>query len=128
MPAAHNKCLCAPACIVPVCPQAALLPPLPLQAVKAESFNPRTLFLFGTYTIGKERLFLEVARTMGKKVRGGTGGGWGRCSAVLDHAAVCRSSRQAGDHDSCIAAGLLVGLGPYWILHCMLRSHAPALH
>ena len=31
-----------------------------LEAVSAEAFNPRALFLFGTYTIGKERLFLEV--------------------------------------------------------------------
>ena len=31
-----------------------------LRAVRSESFNPRTLFLFGTYTIGKERLFLQV--------------------------------------------------------------------
>lgn len=29
-------------------------------AIRAESFNPRTLFLIGTYKIGKERLFLEV--------------------------------------------------------------------
>ncbi len=98
-----------------------------LQAVKAESFNPRTLFLFGTYTIGKERLFLEVARTIGKKVGEGTGGrlghvqcGAGSCCCVLQ--------QQAGDHDSCIAAGSLVGLGPYWTAHYMLRSRAPALH
>jgi hypothetical protein len=31
-----------------------------LAAVRAEIFNPRALFVFGTYTIGKERLFLEV--------------------------------------------------------------------
>lgn len=37
-------------------------------AVKSEKFNPRVLYLFGTYTIGKERLFLEVARTLGQKV------------------------------------------------------------
>jgi len=41
-----------------------------LDAVRAEAFNgARTLFLFGSYTIGKERLFLEVARQLGKKVR-----------------------------------------------------------
>ena len=41
-----------------------------LDAVRAETFNDaRTLFLFGSYTIGKERLFLEVARQLGKKVR-----------------------------------------------------------
>ena len=41
-----------------------------LDAVRAEMFNDaRTLFLFGSYTIGKERLFLEVARQLGKKVR-----------------------------------------------------------
>ncbi|KAL6752292.1 beta-lactamase-like protein [Haematococcus lacustris] len=39
-----------------------------LEAVKAEAFNPRCLFVFGTYTIGKERLFLEVARALNKKV------------------------------------------------------------
>lgn len=37
-------------------------------AVQAESFNPSTLFLFGYYTIGKERLFLEVARILNRKV------------------------------------------------------------
>ena len=43
-----------------------------LDAVRAETFNDaRTLFLFGSYTIGKERLFLEVARQLGKKARGG---------------------------------------------------------
>ena len=41
-----------------------------LDAVRAETFNDaRTLFLFGSYTIGKERLFLEVARQLGKKAR-----------------------------------------------------------
>ncbi|KAG1679991.1 hypothetical protein FOA52_007055 [Chlamydomonas sp. UWO 241] len=39
-----------------------------MDAVNTEKFNPRTLFVFGTYTIGKERLFLEVARAQGKKV------------------------------------------------------------
>ena len=29
--------------------------------VAAELFHPKTLFLFGTYGIGKERLFLEVS-------------------------------------------------------------------
>lgn len=38
---------------------------LPLQA---ELFNPRCLFLFGTYTIGKERLFLHVASALQRKV------------------------------------------------------------
>jgi DNA cross-link repair 1A protein len=41
---------------------------LSADAVKSENFNPRVLFLFGTYTIGKERLFMEVARTLGKQV------------------------------------------------------------
>lgn len=39
-----------------------------IEAIQAESFNPKTLFLIGTYTIGKERLFLEVARLLRKKV------------------------------------------------------------
>ncbi|XP_020536648.1 uncharacterized protein LOC105638059 isoform X2 [Jatropha curcas] len=39
-----------------------------IEAIQAESFNPRTLFLIGSYTIGKERLFLEVARLLHRKV------------------------------------------------------------
>ncbi|KAG5030876.1 hypothetical protein JHK85_014858 [Glycine max] len=39
-----------------------------IDAVQAETFNPKTLFLIGSYTIGKERLFLEVARSLRKKV------------------------------------------------------------
>ncbi|GAB4854711.1 hypothetical protein Ancab_023296 [Ancistrocladus abbreviatus] len=39
-----------------------------IEAIQAETFNPRTLFLIGCYTIGKERLFLEVARVLRKKV------------------------------------------------------------
>lgn len=40
-----------------------------LKAVKAEAFNEKkTLFLFGSYTIGKEKLFLEVARSLKQKV------------------------------------------------------------
>lgn len=35
---------------------------------QAESFNPRTLFLFGSYTIGKERLFLHVAAALKAKI------------------------------------------------------------
>ncbi len=38
-----------------------------MDAVRAEAFNSRTLFLFGSYTIGKERLFLEVARQLEMK-------------------------------------------------------------
>ena len=30
------------------------------ESVAAAAFNPRTLFLFGTYTIGKERVFAEA--------------------------------------------------------------------
>lgn len=40
-----------------------------VDAVRAEAFNARTLFLFGSYTIGKERLFLEVARQLSMKVQ-----------------------------------------------------------
>jgi hypothetical protein len=40
-----------------------------LEAVRAEAFNPGTLFLFGCYMIGKERLFLEVARALQRKAR-----------------------------------------------------------
>ncbi|CAL5219219.1 g1011 [Coccomyxa viridis] len=39
-----------------------------LEAVRTEAFNPATLFLCGSYTIGKERLFLEVARILKRKV------------------------------------------------------------
>ncbi|CAN1786729.1 DNA cross-link repair 1A protein [Linum perenne] len=39
-----------------------------IEAIQAETFNPKTLFLIGSYTIGKERLFLEVARVLQKKV------------------------------------------------------------
>ncbi|CAN6451426.1 unnamed protein product [Victoria cruziana] len=39
-----------------------------IDAIQAEAFNPKTLFLIGTYTIGKEKLFLEVARILHKKV------------------------------------------------------------
>ncbi|KFM26805.1 DNA cross-link repair 1A protein [Auxenochlorella protothecoides] len=39
-----------------------------IDAVKAEAFNPKTLFLFGSYTIGKERVFLEAARVLRQKV------------------------------------------------------------
>ena len=41
-----------------------------VNAVKAEAFNEKkTLFLFGSYTVGKEKLFLEVARSLQQKVR-----------------------------------------------------------
>ncbi|QCE16336.1 benzoate 4-monooxygenase [Vigna unguiculata] len=39
-----------------------------IDAIQAETFNPKTLFLIGSYTIGKERIFLEVARALRKKV------------------------------------------------------------
>ncbi|KAI3468334.1 hypothetical protein Pfo_024997, partial [Paulownia fortunei] len=39
-----------------------------IDAIQAEAFNPKTLFLIGSYTIGKERLFVEVARALRKKV------------------------------------------------------------
>ncbi|KAJ6824071.1 putative DNA cross-link repair 1A protein [Iris pallida] len=39
-----------------------------IEAIQAEAFNPKTLFLIGSYTIGKERLFLEVARLLRRKL------------------------------------------------------------
>ncbi|KAJ4848875.1 hypothetical protein Tsubulata_044101 [Turnera subulata] len=39
-----------------------------IEAIQAEAFNPKTLFLIGSYTIGKERLFLAVARVLRRKV------------------------------------------------------------
>ncbi|CAO2821698.1 unnamed protein product [Amaranthus hypochondriacus] len=39
-----------------------------IEAIQAESFNFKTLFLIGSYTIGKERIFLEVARVLNKKI------------------------------------------------------------
>ncbi|KAH6760693.1 sterile alpha motif domain-containing protein [Perilla frutescens var. frutescens] len=39
-----------------------------IDSIKAEAFNPKTLFLIGSYTIGKERVFVEVARELRKKV------------------------------------------------------------
>ena len=39
-------------------------------AVRAEAHNAqRTLFLFGTYTIGKERVFFEAARALGPETK-----------------------------------------------------------
>jgi len=46
---------------------------LVMDVVRAEAFNSThatgTLFVFGAYTIGKERLYLEVARRLGRPVR-----------------------------------------------------------
>ncbi|XP_051137492.1 uncharacterized protein LOC127255796 isoform X2 [Andrographis paniculata] len=39
-----------------------------IDAIQAEAFNPKTLFLIGSYTIGKERLFVEVATALRKKI------------------------------------------------------------
>jgi DNA cross-link repair 1A protein len=39
-----------------------------VDAVRAEAFQPKTLFMFGSYTIGKERLYLEAARALGRPV------------------------------------------------------------
>ncbi|XP_073051840.1 uncharacterized protein [Primulina eburnea] len=39
-----------------------------IDSIQAEAFNPKTLFLIGSYTIGKERLFIEVARVLRKKI------------------------------------------------------------
>ncbi|KAI4379954.1 hypothetical protein MLD38_006190 [Melastoma candidum] len=39
-----------------------------IDAIQAESFNTSTLFLIGSYTVGKERLYLEVARAVRRKV------------------------------------------------------------
>ena len=39
-----------------------------VSAIKAENFNPKTLFLIGTYNVGKEHLFLSVAKQLKQKV------------------------------------------------------------
>nr|AQX44222.1 hypothetical protein [Phalaenopsis equestris] len=44
-----------------------------IDAIQAEAFNPKTLFFIGTYTIGKEKLFMEVARTLRRKLYVGAG-------------------------------------------------------
>ncbi|XP_057803761.1 DNA cross-link repair protein SNM1-like [Salvia miltiorrhiza] len=38
-----------------------------IDAIRAEAFNPKTLFLIGGHTIGKERVFVEVARALHEK-------------------------------------------------------------
>jgi DNA cross-link repair 1A protein len=43
-----------------------------LMLPQAELFNPRCLFLFGTYTIGKERLFMHVATALQRKASSDT--------------------------------------------------------
>lgn len=43
-----------------------------MHACAVRPYALRALFVFGTYTIGKERLFLEVAAAMGSKVRTAT--------------------------------------------------------
>uniref|UniRef100_A0A7S1EV46 DNA repair metallo-beta-lactamase domain-containing protein n=1 Tax=Timspurckia oligopyrenoides TaxID=708627 RepID=A0A7S1EV46_9RHOD len=37
-------------------------------AAKSEAFNPKTVFIAGSYTIGKERVFLELARELKLKI------------------------------------------------------------
>ena len=39
-----------------------------VDAVKAETFNPNTLFMFGSYTIGKEKLYLQAAKVLKCKI------------------------------------------------------------
>ena len=56
---------CSPQHVFP--PQSEVLAAV-RDSVTAEAFNPKVLFLFGTYTIGKERVFFEAARALGKKV------------------------------------------------------------
>jgi len=69
-----------------------------LEAVRAEAFNPGTLFLFGCYTIGKERLFLEVARALQRKARP-----WRTCPCCLP--AQPRHVAEQAEHQPCISGG-----------------------
>ncbi|CAI7916072.1 unnamed protein product, partial [Closterium sp. NIES-54] len=39
-----------------------------VEAIQAEAFNTNALFLIGTYTIGKEKVFLEAAKALKRKV------------------------------------------------------------
>jgi len=39
-----------------------------INAIRAETFNPKTLILIGTYTIGKEKILLRVAKEFGCKI------------------------------------------------------------
>ncbi|CAI5463535.1 unnamed protein product [Closterium sp. Yama58-4] len=39
-----------------------------VEAIQAEAFNSSALFLIGTYTIGKEKVFLEAAKALKRKV------------------------------------------------------------
>ena len=69
-------------------PQSAVVDSV-LRAVRAEAFNARTLFLFGSYTIGKERVFLSVAAALKKCGRVARGTVF---RAGLGFAPCCRSS------------------------------------
>ena len=54
----------------------------------------RKLFLFGTYTVGKEKVFFEAARTLGRKVYVGAAK-W----SVLDALSLTRDEREALTRD-----------------------------
>jgi DNA cross-link repair 1A protein len=84
-----------------------------IEAIQAEAFNPKTLFLIGSYTIGKERLFVEVGRMLKKKIYVGAAKlGVLRCLEMPEEDMHWLTANEAESH---------IHVVPMWTLACFKR-------